>query len=411
MEDQELSERSNRNSARFKLSKDDSMCLKVETFYGNDKEELNNDDSKFASCVFHLIMLTFLLVYLLVDIDTNKNCNCEYYYEQAIKLCDGTRLLKPAFAYYAMLSDSCQKHVYEEEYWNGTTFVYNCSSTSFSANDDYKMDYSLADDYLPKYDRSFNIDNRIIAIIVFIFNLSLTFHLNSMSLRDYSLLNIKKAVLLSISVVPTISVLMVNQVAQRYIENISNIDTYFGLLSVIVIIISYQAILNSRSVSKIMQELRSNKFTQSNLISTQLEDDFTYQDRIVAIEKYLLGKENLKALQLRLKVKMTVTMIYTAIIGVIYTYDMYHSIRQLTRSTIVFVILNSLQLLYVSILQVTTFNDEVACIESENKITVNLNVNVFGFTIGTSQLASIMYATTTDIIRNLYSQFTDPTLV
>ena len=45
------------------------------------------------------------------------------------------------------------------------------------------------------------------------------------------------------------------------------------------------------------------------------------------------------------------------------------------------------------------------------KITLNLNANVFGFSIGTSQLSSMMYATIMDIMRNIYMQSKDPYLV
>jgi hypothetical protein len=179
--------------------------------------------------------------------------------------------------------------------------------------------------------------------------------------------------------------------------------TICALLSVLVVLISRDSFENVLNVRMVLLELRSHKYEDDELVREGKVIAVEVQSRDAAIQKNLAAKANLTSLCRRLNWKLKIEVVYTLLVissASLYLY--FESGGEMFRGSVTVAIVNSFQLFFLSVLQITAFQDEIDLIESENKVHVVFKINFFGLKINSSLLMSMMYSNAVFVVSSIY---------
>jgi hypothetical protein len=334
-----------------------------------------------------LCLIGIAVIYSALGLDTNSSTNCP----QNIATCS---------AYYT------QRYYYFNETGN---YLYDTRSQEYACCMVFycgvSFDDFIMDDYV-KYDAP-----QAQLLRVFVFHLFLTYLVLTHALNYYCrVLEVRQRIpiiyMFPLLLLPGFAVYLVYQEANVYMTpyHAKFMVTICAVLSALVVLISRDSFENVLNVRKVLLELRSHKYDDNELIRKGKVIAVEVQSRDAAIQKILTAKTNLASLCSRLNLKLKIEVVYTLlVISTASLYLYFESGGEMFRGSVTVAIVNSFQLFFLSVLQITAFQDEIDLIESENKVHVIFKINFFGLKINSSLLMSMMYSNAVIVVGSIYS--------
>jgi hypothetical protein len=347
--------------------------------------------SVFKTVIRLSLAATALLIYFIGPADSDGSYRCEQAVDYYVKHCNVT---------YSRACDERQ-------------CILNMCGQEPQYRGPYLVGFKSSDDIYYQYDTEAAVGVRYAIFCLFIAYAIITEFLNRIleDVDKIARVEIKPSMAALAIPLPILAVVVSRYTIRWYIQDLHKVNYAIAemiLLAVIVVLISFKSIRNIDALDKYLEAYRSYRSSPITLEADNLVS-FGLRTKDEVLINLLNNRFILKDVSTRLLYKLWFEVIYTVVFSMMFFLSIEEWSRgETVRYSVLMAGVMSIQLLVVSVWQITRFNDEIALIESENEVVTKLKVTLCGIAPSTVMLASFSFSLLTDILWKSFNNAQDP---